>query len=145
MKNLFAGLLVIMFSFLLTSCSDSEDKNTISNNIQSMREAIQNHDIHAFMKHVGSRYRGQSHGNRQSMERFVIQKLKANKKIYIYIADTDIEITDNIAKVIFYAGTAGGPDQIPERGQLFKVQTTWRENKGHWQLTNAKWRPALIK
>jgi len=145
MKNLFTSLLIFTFSFLLMSCGDSEDKKTISSNIQNMREAIQNHNKNDFMKYVAPRYSGQSHGNRASLERFVINQLKSNKNIYIYIADTSIEISDGIANVVFYAGTAGGPDQVPERGQLFKVQTTWRAYGGHWQLTNARWRPALIK
>ena len=37
--------------------------------------------------------------------------------------------------------SSGQPDQT----ELFKVQTTWRAYSGHWQLTHAKWRPALIK
>lgn len=143
MKNLFASLYIILLGLILTGCGDSADEKTISGNIQSMREAIQNHDKNSFMKHVAPRYRGQAHGNRPTLERFVIQQLKNNKNIYIYMADISIDITDNIAKVIFYAGTAGGPDQVPERGQLFKVQTTWKENGGYWQLTHAKWRPAL--
>lgn len=143
MKNLFASLCFILFGLILTGCSDSADEKSISSNIQSMREAIQNHDKNNFMKHVAPRYRGQSHGNRPVLERFVIQQLKNNKNIYIYMADISIEISNGIANVIFYAGTAGGPDQVPERGQLFKVKTIWREYNGHWQLTNARWRPAL--
>lgn len=143
MKKLFTGLVFILLGSLLTGCSDSADEKNILGNIQAMRKAIQNHDKDSFMKHVAPRYRGQSHGNRPVLERFVIEQLRRNKNIYIYMADTSIEIKDSIARVVFYAGTAGGPDQVPERGQLFKVQTSWKEFNGYWQLTHAKWRPAL--
>ena len=145
MKKLFTGLLFIFLGLILTGCSDSADEESIRSNIQTMHQAIQNHDKDTFMKYVAPRYHGQSHGNRPGLERFVIQQLNKNKNIYIYIADTSIEINNGIAKVVFYVGTAGGPDQVPERGQLFKVQTNWKQFSGYWQLTNARWRPALTK
>jgi hypothetical protein len=143
MRKLFTGLFFVLFGLSLAGCGDSADEANIRSNMQAMREAIQNHDKDGFMKYVAPRYRGQYHGNRPVLERFVIQQLKKHKKIYIYMADTSIEIKDGIARVIFYAGTAGGPDQVPERGQLYKVQTNWKQFSGHWQLTNARWRPAL--
>lgn len=143
MKTLFTGMSFLLLSLVLSGCNDSADIEKIRNNVQVMRQAIQDHDRHAFMKHIAPRYRGQDHGNRPSLENFLIKQLNKNKNIYIYLADIDIEIKDNIAKVILFAGTAGGPDQIPERGQLYKVQTTWRQYSGHWQVTNARWRPAL--
>lgn len=143
MKKLFFSLFFVFAVLPLSGCSDSADEASIRSNMQAMREAIQNHDKNGFMQHVAPRYRGQYHGNRPVLERFVIKQLKSNKNIYIYMADTSIEIKDGIAKVIFYAGTAGGPDQVPERGQLYKVQTNWKQFSGIWQLTHARWRPAL--
>lgn len=143
MKKVYAGLFIFLLSISLGGCDNSADEKMIFGNIQAMREALQNHDKNTFMKHVAPNYRGQAHGNRPVLERFVIEQLKKNKNIYIYMADSSIEIKDGIARVTFYAGTAGGPDQVPERGQLFKVQTSWKTYSGYWQLTHAKWRPAL--
>lgn len=143
MRNIFTGLFVFLLAIALAGCDNSADEQIILGNIQAMREAIQNHDRNTFMQHVAPNYRGQDHGNRPVLERFVIEQLKKNKNIYIYMADTSIEIKDGIAQVIFYAGTAGGPDQVPERGQLYKVMTNWKPFGDHWQLIHARWRPAL--
>ena len=143
MRILLTKLFLIFLSLHLSGCAQSVDEKKITNNINEMRAAIQNHDRNVFMKHVAPRYRGQRHGNRAGLERFVIQQLNQNKFIYIHLADISIEISSGIARVIFYAGTAGGPNQIPEHGKLFKVTTNWKEFEGYWQLTNAKWRPAL--
>ncbi|NNG13911.1 MAG: hypothetical protein HKM22_01975 [Gammaproteobacteria bacterium] len=145
MKNLFTAMLFALLGLALAGCGESADEKNIHSNMQAMRVAIQNHDKDGFMKHVAPGYRGQYHGSRPVLERFVIQQLSYNKKIYIYMADTSIEIKEGTARVIFYAGTAGGPDQVPERGQLYKVQTSWKQLSGHWQLTNARWRPALTR
>lgn len=143
MKKLFTGLFVVLLGISLAGCGDSADEKTIRNNMQAMREALQDHDKDRFMKHVAASYRGQYHGNHPALERFVSQQLENYEKIYIYMADTSIDIKDGTARVIFYAGTAGGPDQVPERGQLYKVQTNWKQFGGHWQLITARWRPAL--
>lgn len=145
MRKLFTGLLFIFLGLILTGCSDSADEKSIRSNIQTMREAIQNHDKDTFMKYVAPGYSGQYHRSRPVLERFVIEQLGYHKKIYIYMADTSIEVNDDVANVIFYAGTAGGPDQVPDHGQLFKVQTKWKKFSGDWQLTNARWRPALTR
>ena len=145
MRKLFTGLFFVLLGLALAGCGESADEKNIHSNMQAMRKAIQNHNKDGFMKHVAPGYRGQYHGSRPVLERFVIEQLGNNKKIYIYMADTSIEINNGVARVIFYAGTAGGPDQVPERGQLFKVQTRWKQFSGDWQLTNARWRPALTK
>lgn len=143
MRNILSVLIFLFMGFTLAGCSDSADEKIILSNIQTMREAIQAHDKNEFMKYIAPRYRGQDHGNRPGLERFVIEQLKNNKNIYIYMADTSIEIKDGIARVTFYAGTAGGPDQVPERGQLYKVETNWKQFSDQWQIIHAKWRPAL--
>jgi hypothetical protein len=142
-KTLFTGLLFVLLGLTLAGCGDSADEKNIRSNMQAMREAIQNHDKDAFMQHVAASYRGQYHGTRPALEHFVIRQLGNNENIYIYMADTSIEIKNSVARVIFFAGTAGGPDQLPERGQLYRVQTNWKQFSGHWQLTSARWRPAL--
>ena len=143
MKNIFAVMVFILSGLLLSGCADSVEEKKIRDIMQTMRQAIQEHDKNSFMKYISPRYHGQDHGNRPVLERFLIQQLKKNKNIYIYIADTNIEVKGDIAKVIFYAGTAGGPDQMPERGQLYRVQTSWGRTSNHWRVINARWRPAL--
>lgn len=143
MIKTFFTFLLLFAGVSLVACSDTADEMAIQITMQAMREAIKKHDPQAFMSHVSKDYRGQYHGTYGVFEEFVGRQLKNNKTIYIYMADTRIQIKDGIAKVIFYAGTAGGPDQVPERGQLFKVQTNWRPFDGRWQLTHARWRPAL--
>jgi len=142
-RKLFTGLFLVLLGLSLAGCSDSADEKSIRSNMQAMREAIQNHNKDSFMTHVAPDYSGQYHRSRPVLERFVIEQLSYHEKIYIYMADTSIEVNDGVARVIFYAGTAGGPDQVPDHGQLFKVQTKWKKFSGDWQLTHARWRPAL--
>jgi len=140
----------ILFLFIstlltgMTACGPSDDELMLRANIQSMRQAITEHKSNTFMKYIHKDYKSPIHNDINALRDFVNYHLRSHRVIYVYMADIEIEIKDNTAKIIFYSGTAGGPEQIPERGRLFKVGTRWLKENGQWKVTQAKWRPALV-
>lgn len=129
---------------LLSGCGASEDELALRSNITAMREAITSHKPELLMQYIDPSYKSPSHPDFNTLNNFVNSHLSNNRVIHLYLADIEIDIDDNIAKIIFYSGIAGGADQIPERGRLFKVGTHWLKTDGQWKVTQAKWRPALI-
>lgn len=139
-------LISILFSTLLLSgCGSSEDERVLRNNISSIREAITSHKPEQLMQHIDQAYKSSLHNNIKVLGDFVNLHLSRNRVIHLYLADIDIDIEGDTAKIIFFSGVAGGPDQIPERGRLFKVGTHWLKTDGQWKITQAKWRPALLQ
>ncbi len=128
----------------LSGCDTSEDELALRENITSMRKAITSHKPEQLMQHIDSSYKSPAHLNFKALNTFVNYHLSNNRVIHLYLADIEIDIDGDSAKVIFYSGVAGGPNQIPERGRLFKVGTRWLKTDGQWKVTQAKWRPALI-
>ena len=49
---------------------------------------------------------------------------------------------DAIARFTVLA-TGGSGSALPERGQLYQVETGWRLVDGDWRLLSAEWTPAL--
>ena len=137
-------LLLVVVLASLTACGSSEDEMALRDNIREMREAITSHQADVFMKQIDANYKSPLHRDKNTLGDFIDYYLTGNRVIHIYLADINIEIDDASAKITFYSGVAGGPDQIPERGRLFKVGTHWLKTSGQWKLTQAKWRPALI-
>ncbi len=139
-------LLLTLFSstILLSGCDRTEDELALRSNILAMREAITEHHPEQLMKYIDNTYKSPVHPNKQSLNAFAKRHLNNNRVIHLYLADIEIEIDDYKAKITFYSGVAGGPDQIPERGRLFKVGTHWLKKDGQWKVTQAKWRPALL-
>ena len=135
---------VVIALTMLTACGVSEEELILRDNIKQMRNAVSQHQADIFMSFVDKNYKSPFHRDKKALQKFVEYHLDNNRVIYTYIADIEIEIDDNIAKVIFYSGTTGGADQIPERGQLYKVGMHWLKADGQWLLTQAKWRPALV-
>jgi len=135
---------LLLFALFVSGCSSPEDELALRSNITSVREAITSHQPNQLMQHIDPSYKSPVHKNIEALNDFVNYHLKQNRVIHLYLADINIEIDDNTAKIIFYSGIAGGPDQIPERGRLFKVGTRWLKTDGQWKITQAKWRPALL-
>ena len=141
-----ASLLVLVVTTLtmFSACSQSDDELIIRSNIEQMREAISQHEGGTFMSFIDENYKSPFHRDKKTLREFVKHHLNNNRIIYVYIADIDVEINDEKAKVTFYSGITGGADQIPQRGQLYKVGMHWLKSNGQWSVTQSKWRPALI-
>ena len=140
-------IFVVLAFTLLVACGDSPDEITLKENLVNMRDAIQSHEVDDFMRYIAPEYNNRFHRNRAALSAFIDHHLSVNPVIYIYMADIDIAFNKEnspSAEVIFYAGTAGGPDELPVRGQFYKVKTTWKKVGNDWLLVTANWRPALI-
>jgi len=135
---------IIIALSMLTACDVSDDEFVLRDNIEQMRNAVSEHQADIFMSFVDDSYKAPFHRDKNTLQRFVEHHLNHNRVIHIYIADIEIEIDGNLAKIVFYSGTTGSANQVPERGQLYKVGMHWLKTDGQWLLTQAKWRPALV-
>jgi len=146
MKTIRALLFVIVLlgSHLLAGCDASPDEVAIRETIKTMRGAIENHDANLLMQAIADDYSGTYRQDRKRLNDFVARHLERNRVIHLYLADIELEIEGEIAKVRFYSGIAGGPGQVPERGQLYVVETDWVKRENTWLLQRARWRPKLF-
>ena len=146
MRKINTGIFILIFFSLsfISGCDTSADELALRSNITSMREAITSHKPEQLIQHIDSTYKSPAHKNFKALDTFVNYHLNNNRIIHLYLADIEIDIDGDKAKIIFYSGVAGGANQIPERGRLFKVGTRWLKTDGQWKVTQAKWRPALI-
>lgn len=146
-SRFFGQFIMLAACTLLFACGDSPDEISLQKNLVAMRDAIQTHETDKFMGYVAPEYKNRFHPDRQALSSFINRHLSANPVIYIYMADIDITFNEEnkeIADILLYAGTAGGPDELPVRGQFFKVKTNWKKVDGSWLLVTANWRPALF-
>ena len=148
MKKIIAYIIFLLSTstvfISLSGCGASDDELILRNNIEQMRNAVSQHQADKFMGFIAGTYKSPFHRDKKTLQDFVNYHLNQNRVIYIYIADIDVEIDNDSAKIVFYSGITGGPEQIPERGQLYKVGMRWSKANGQWLLTQAKWRPALV-
>jgi len=136
-------LAILASVVFLSACSSSEDELALRSNISAMQDAITSRQPDMLMQHIDPNYKSPLHRDINALNNFVKDHLSYNRVIYLYLADIEIDLDNDRAKIIFNSGIAGGPDQIPERGKLFKVGTHWLKIDGQWKVTQAKWRPVL--
>src|SRR5690606_20409980 len=61
------------------------------------------------------------------------------------LGPVDVELrgdSDAVARFTVLA-TGGSGGLLPERGQVYRVETGWRRIDGDWKLLNANWTPTL--
>jgi len=137
-------LLSIACCGVLTACESSADELAIQASIESMQNAIEQHDVELFMENIAGDFSGQFRQDKKRLRNFVQRHLDNNRVIHVYLANQEIEIEGDYAKVRFNSGLMGGPAQVPERGQLYIVETDWVRLKGNWKMQRAQWRPKLF-
>jgi hypothetical protein len=57
------------------------------------------------------------------------------------VTEVRVEGDRAFAKVRVIA--TGGASLLPERGQTWEFDSTWRREKGRWKVFNAEWREGL--
>jgi hypothetical protein len=67
-----------------------------------------------------------------------------NRTLGTTIGPLDIKIIGDRATVDFTLGASGGTGGwLPDRAQVYQVETGWRMESGDWMLISADWKEKL--
>lgn len=109
-----------------------------------MQQAVESRSTDALMAPFADDFIGTGAIDRRGIERLARLQFLRNTRIDARIGPLDIARSDDRAKVgftVLLTGGAGG--WLPERGQLYDVETGWRYRDGEWRLISADWKPRL--
>jgi len=79
----------------------------------------------------------------QAFRRYVSLVALRNDAIGVDIGPLDVKLYGDRATATFTAATRGGAGLLPDRAQVYNVETGWRLDDGEWKLISAKWEPVL--
>lgn len=94
-----------------------------------------------FMGYVADTFKGQQGSmDRREFHRFMIFQINQNRRLQaqffpIYVTETSEETASAHFKLL----VTGGAGILPERGQLFEVETHWLREGSEWELITANW------
>ncbi len=108
-----------------------------------MQTAIEAHDVDALFEPIGETFAGPEGMDRQAFRRYVTLVTLQNRNIGLQLGPQEIQVLGERATVNFTAAVSGGERWLPERAQVYRVETGWRLDDGQWALISAKWEPAL--
>lgn len=147
--NLFAAGLVVMV--LLGACGNAPSvEQQIIASLESMEEAAETGKPMDFMGHVAKGFKGQQGTlERAEFQRYMLLQMSENRRLYanffpIKVVGIPELVGEPEASASFRLLVTGGNGFLPERGQLFDVQTEWIREGGDWLLFRADWEAVQI-
>jgi hypothetical protein len=136
-------LLAVIAQFGLFSCSRQPPEQALRSTIAEMQAAAEAHDTDALFEPIAEDFAGSEGMDRQAFRRYVALTGMQNQKVGVQLGPLDVKLFDQRATVSFTAGLSGGANWLPERAQVYQVDTGWRLDDGEWKLISAKWEPTL--
>ena len=139
MRIVFGFSLIVL---LLVACGDdlSVEQQIIAT-LRSMEYAAEEGEHFEFISHVADSFSGQQGTmDLREFHRFMIFQINQNRRLQaqffpIYVKETG----EGLASAHFRILVTGGGGLLPERGQLFEVETHWLLNVSDWMLEKADW------
>lgn len=112
--------------------------------IAAMQKAGEQHQTSKVMDSVAEDFAGRDGMDRKQLQRFLLGISLQNQKLNTSIGPLDIKIIGERATVNFTLGASGGGGGwLPERAQVYEVNTGWRLEGGEWMLISADWKEKL--
>ncbi|MFC3128610.1 nuclear transport factor 2 family protein [Coralloluteibacterium stylophorae] len=108
-----------------------------------MAAAVEARDAGAVLAPVAEDFGGPDGLDRDGLARLVRLSFLRNAGIGTTLGPMSVQVDGERARVGFDAGLTGGRGLLPERAQLYAVETGWRFEDGEWMLISAQWTPRL--
>lgn len=114
--------------------------------IEQMEAKIEAGERRAFMAHIAEGFSAQDgRMNREQVRALVVFQLNRYKQLQGRLFPISVGVIDeNHARAEFRALVTGGPNWIPENGQLYDFDTRWVLEDGEWLLKSANWEPVPL-
>jgi hypothetical protein len=137
----------LLLSALATACGEPPTvEQQITAEIRAMETEIEAGERLNFMRHVAADFRGQGGAmSRDELRAYVVLQFNRYKNLEARLFPITVaEIDERQATADFKALLTGGPNWIPEDGQLYQIRTHWRLEDDTWLLVAAYWEPAPL-
>lgn len=138
-----AACLLASLCFSLTGCSKPPPEQALRESIGKLEQAALRKDSSEFFEYFAEDFSGSEGLDRESFRRYVQLIWLQNKDVGVQMGPLDVKLMDDRATVDFTVALSGGKGLLPERGQIFQVQTGWRLEGDDWRLISASWKPSL--
>ena len=128
---------------VLSACSREPPEQALRHTIAAMQAAAEAHDNDALFAPIAEDFAGSEGMDRQAFRRYVTFSGLQNQKVDVQLSPLEVKLIGGRATVSFTAALIGGSGWVPERAQVYAVETGWRLDGSDWKLISARWKPQL--
>lgn len=137
------GCLLLFLCASLNGCSKPAPEQALRDSIGKMQQAAIEKDAGELFGFFADDFSGTNGMDRDNFRRYVQLIWLQNKDIGVQMGPLDVKLMEDRATVNFTVALSGGQGVLPDRGQIYQVQTGWRQEGEDWRLISATWKPAL--
>lgn len=135
---------VILLSLLASACSRTEPEKELRSTIAAMAQAIEQHRVSDALEPLAEDFTRDSGAfGKEEARRVLAGAALRNEKIQLSATVTEVRVEGDRAFAKVRVIAMGGAGLLPERGQTWEFDTTWRLEGGQWKVFNAEWREGL--
>jgi hypothetical protein len=115
--------------------------------IRDMEATLEAGERRAFMEHIADDFTGQQGAmTRDQVKAMVLFQLNRHKRLQAQLFPIRVkELGTHSASAVFRALVTGGPNWIPENGQVVDFDTQWVLTDDGWMLESASWTPVALE
>ncbi len=132
-------LFYILVVFFIVSCNKTSSEQQIMSQITKMQQALSDKSLSDFMHYFSNDFIGNKKLSRAELRQLIFFHFQRNRKIKSYQWQADINIEQQLAKVTVYVIVSGGNTNLPERGRLYTIKSSWIKTVDGWKINNASW------
>ena len=140
-------LSVILVLLVLAGCGERLTvEQQVIQTIRTMEGRIENGERRAFMAHIAEDFSAQDgRMNREQARALVVFQLNRHERLQARLFPISVRETGaETAEAQFRALVTGGPNWIPDSGQVYDLESGWRLENGEWLLVSANWEPVPL-
>jgi hypothetical protein len=143
-RELAARLLTLLAGTALAACGRGDPERELRATIDAMARAIEQRRPGDFLDALADDFTRESGAfGKQEAKRVLAGVLLRNEKVNLAVLVTEVRIEGERARATLRVVATGGAGLLPERGQVWEFDSTWRRERGAWKVFNAEWREAL--
>jgi hypothetical protein len=138
---------VLLLVLLFSGCDKplTVEQQVIST-IREMEARIEDGERRAFMEYIADDFSAQNgRMNRDQVRAMVVFQLNRYERLQAQLFPISVTETGaETAEARFRALVTGGPNWIPDSGQVYDFETAWRLDGSDWLLVSADWNPVPL-
>lgn len=129
----------------LTACTRAPDEERIRTALAELETAVEAKQLGPVREHVLEQFSAQGGAvDRQAFLNLIRAAFLTNQSVEISISDIRIQIAGGRAEVSAKVLMLGGSGRLlPERGQVYAVDSVWRLDGDEWKVHQAEWQAGL--
>lgn len=139
------AMLLALVLLLCSACSRTPSEQALRLRIDAIQAAIEARDAGDVQALLAEDFIGNEGLDRRGARQLAAAVFLRRRDVAARFGPVDIDMRgpgDAIARFTVVA-TGGSGGLLPESGQVFDVETGWRDVDGEWRLLTARWKPRL--